>query len=321
MDDGTRSSEEELMRKQALSAGAAAVLLLIGTLPAMAQRPVLAPMPPRGLPVSPFMEGWYGNEDGSVTVSFGYLNRNREDAVLIPIGERNSIEPAQFSGMQPTVFLPGRHRGVFVVTIPPELVGNDVWWTITNENGEVHRVPGRSTSEAYTLDRLPRPAGTLPPRVALAEDGPWGGDPTGVIADRALSARVGSPTVLTVWTEDPSQRDPSDPRFEEGKPLRVLFLPHHSSPEGEITFTRHESTVDVAPAAANEDDDGGREPEAGPETVMLPEGAGVARVYATFSHPGEYLVRAQVDNWRAVDSSSGNQCCWSNAYIRVNVQP
>jgi hypothetical protein len=307
------------MRKQLLVAGVAAVLLLAGALPALGQNRPLAPMPPRGLGVAPFMEGWYANEDGSYTISFGYLNRNREE-VRIPVGENNLMEPAQFSGMQPTVFLPGRHRGVFVVTLPADYVPNDIWWTITSENGEALKVPGRMTSEAYTLDRLPRPAGSLPPRVALSENGPWGWDPTGVTSERAISARAGERVVLTIHADDPSERDPNDPRYETSKPLRVLWRPHQSPPVGDITFERHESTVDYQPVAEDEDD-APRGPPPGPETVMLPEGRGVAQVYATFSHPGEYLVRAQVDNWQAVDSSSGDQCCWSNGFVRVNVQP
>ena len=48
--------------------------------------------------VAPFMEGWYENEDGTYSISFGYLNRNDEE-VVIPVGEGNSIEPAEFDGM------------------------------------------------------------------------------------------------------------------------------------------------------------------------------------------------------------------------------
>ena len=53
---------------------------------------------------------------------------------------------------------------------------------------------------------------------------------------------------------------------------------------------------------------------------MLPDGEGVARVVATFSEPGEYILLARVDNWRATDSSSGSQCCWTNGYVRVTVR-
>ena len=44
------------------------------------------------------------------------------------------------------------------------------------------------------------------------------------------------------------------------------------------------------------------------------------RVVATFSEPGEYMLRARVDNFRAIDSASGDQCCWTNGYVRVTVR-
>jgi hypothetical protein len=53
---------------------------------------------------------------------------------------------------------------------------------------------------------------------------------------------------------------------------------------------------------------------------MVPSGEGTARVVATFSEPGEYMLHAQVDNWRSPDSSSGDQCCWTNGYVRVTVR-
>lgn len=306
------------MTKLLIRFGAAIVFVLASSLSLVGQTRPLAPMPTRGLPVTPFMEGWYANEDGTFSISFGYLNRNAEDVLRIPIGESNSIEPASFSGMQPTVFLPGRHRGVFTVTVPNR--DTELLWTIVNANGEAHKVPGRTASGSYELDRNPRPAGSLPPRVAFAENGPWGWDPTGIVADRVETARVGQPVTLTLYTNDPSQRDPNDPRFETAKSLRVVWSPYQSPPNGNVTFTRHESTPVISDAAG--EGAGGRRPSrAGPEEIMLPNGAGVARVNATFSQPGEYLVRAQVDNWRSPDSSSGDQCCWSNAYVRVNVSP
>jgi len=49
--------------------------------------------------------------------------------------------------------------------------------------------------------------------------------------------------------------------------------------------------------------------------------AGMVRVNATFSEPGDYILRAQADNWRAFDSGAMDQCCWSNGYVRVHVTP
>ena len=42
---------------------------------------------------------------------------------------------------------------------------------------------------------------------------------------------------------------------------------------------------------------------------------------ATFTEPGEYVVRLRIDNFWADDSKFDNQCCWSNAYFPVTVTP
>jgi hypothetical protein len=57
------------------------------------------------------------------------------------------------------------------------------------------------------------------------------------------------------------------------------------------------------------------------QNIRLTEGYGTGSVYATFSVPGEYLMRARVDNFNSADSSGGDQCCWTNAFIRVTVTP
>ena len=49
------------------------------------------------------------------------------------------------------------------------------------------------------------------------------------------------------------------------------------------------------------------------------QGWGMATTQATFTEPGEYIVRLRVDNFRAPDSKFDNQCCWSNAYVPVTV--
>ena len=74
------------------------------------QVPIAAQGVPLGLTsasgqgVTPAYEGWYANPDGTFTLSFGYFNRNTDQVLEIPLGENNSIEPAEFDGMQPTRF-------------------------------------------------------------------------------------------------------------------------------------------------------------------------------------------------------------------------
>jgi hypothetical protein len=271
--------------------------------------------------VAPFLEGWYANEDGTYSYSFGYNSFN-DEVVELPVGEANFIDPARYDGMQPTVFRPGKHRGVFAVTVPASQASVDIWWTLTNPNGEVTRVPGRNSWNAYQLDWNQRPHGSVPPAVSF-DDGndEVGRGPPGVMSQRTLSVAVGSPLTVEVEVEDISYNDPDDHRLQEGTQLRVNWSPHQAPLGGEVEFTRHESTMVIEPPQGRGGGPGGGgfQPQGpGPETVPVQD-QGTARVIAAFSMPGEYVLLAQVDNFRRPDSGSGSQCCWTNAYVRVNV--
>jgi hypothetical protein len=268
------------------------------------------------------MEGWYENEDGTYSISFGYLNLN-QDTLVIPVGGGNSVEPAEFNGMQPTTFYPGHQRGVFAVTLPAVMKDQDVWWTLRKENGEVTRVPGRIGAVAYQLDWNVRPHGTVPPRVSFDSQGDEGRGPPGIVADRRLTVSAGSPLTVAVNVREASERDRADFRFFDALTLQVVWSKHQGP--GKVEFTRHESTpIPEEPETPNRG--GGRvrfgEDRPGPETIMVPDDVpSTVRVVATFSEPGEYMLRVQVDNFRAPDSSSENQCCWTNGYVIVEVSP
>lgn len=271
-----------------------------------------APQPDTGRQVVPFFEGWYDNGDGTYTISFGYLNRNANQVVDIPLGEGNYIEPSQYDGVQPTHFLGSRQRGMFAITIPESARDEDIWWYITPGDGQTYKVPGRTTAPAYQLDWLPRPHGSLSPRVWFDSESEAVQGPAGIESDGALRTAVGQPLTLTVNVHDPSEHDPSDRRFADGIPVRVVWS-KYQGPPGEVTFARHPSSP--VPAA------GGRGGEPSPAEVEIDEPRGAVRVNVTFSAPGEYVIHAQVDNWGAPDSSAGDQCCWTNAFQRVVVTP
>jgi MYXO-CTERM domain-containing protein len=323
--------------RMAMGRGAFALLLwggLAGPAALEAQGPdgrwPLQPRSPGNRTLAPFMEGWYANEDGTFSISFGFLNAN-SDTIRIPLGPDNFIEPAQFDGMQPTVFVPGHPRGLFAVNLPAAMEDTDVWWTLRKANGEVTRVPGRIGAVAYQLDWYPRPHGSMHPLVSFDSQSGEGRGPPGLMAERTETVSVGSPLTLLINARDPSERDREDFRFREAIALRVVWSQLQGP--GRVEYTRHESNPlpeveepDSATAAALAA--GGataaaarrrREPP-GPQVIPLSEGHGTARVIVTFSEPGEYLMRGQVDNWAATDSGSGDQCCWTNGYVRVNVR-
>ncbi len=41
---------------------------------------------------------------------------------------------------------------------------------------------------------------------------------------------------------------------------------------------------------------------------------------ATFSEPGEYMVRVQAND-ESGEGGGGFQCCWTNTYVKVTVTP
>ena len=275
------------------------------TLVAQQRRP-LSPQTPNGLRVVPFFEGFYANADGTVTYVFGYSNPNRDDVVEIPRGADNFIEPKQFDGGQPTSFPPalsegndtarrqGHERGVFTVTVPAGFTG-DVVWTIRNQ-GQVFSIPGRSKSSAYQL-RWPMAMGSTPPLLSFKPGGPTGRGPTGVSAD-PIKASVGTPVPLTIYLNDDAKREPDPVSVRErGTAAKAVM---------NVTWFKHSGPI-------------GAPIEFKPVKQPIPETTGTAATLAVFNQPGEYVVRVKADVFGRVDTSPGNQCCWTNGFVKVTV--
>src|SRR4029077_10987665 len=48
--------------------------------------------------------------------------------------------------------------------------------------------------------------------------------------------------------------------------------------------------------------------------------SGKATTTATFSEPGEYVLRVVANDWSG-DGGGGFQCCWTNGQVKVSVKP
>jgi hypothetical protein len=99
----------------------------------------------RGQNVAPVFEGWEHNPDGTYSMVFGYLNRNYEEEVDIPLGTDNSItlggETFGDRG-QPTHFYPRRQRFLFRVVVPKDWDKTQkVVWTL-NSRGRTDQAKG-----------------------------------------------------------------------------------------------------------------------------------------------------------------------------------
>ncbi|MGI9250569.1 MAG: hypothetical protein ACR2PR_05175 [Pseudohongiellaceae bacterium] len=295
-----------------------AALLVLFAATVWAQQPrFLSLTPPEGLPVIPVLEGWVALEDGSRGFSYGVINRN-DVPVEIPQGEKNYLEPARYNGFQPTHFPPGRGTGIFYIVVSPEDADIDVWWYLQTGDSEVLKVPGRASQSAYELDFIrPRPQGGLQPWVSFGDTDDLSPGLLASIKDYPGRVATGEEISLTVTARDPSERDPTDPRFEEPLDMGVEFNKYQGP--GEVTFSRDPNAPE--PENPYEEDDPRfsrwTPPEANEATIE--GGAGSVVVNVSFSAPGEYLIHAKINNFTAPDSSNGDQCCWTNVYQRVQV--
>jgi hypothetical protein len=295
------------VRTRCLISGLALATLLGSILLAgQGQRP-LSPLQPEGLRVAPFFDGWYSNPDGTITFSFGYSNLNREQ-IEIPIGPDNFITPKQYDGRQPTSFPPGapnsdsggggagdrrgRERGVFTITVPAGFQDSVVW--TLNVNGQSYKVPANAKSGAYQL-RWPMAMGSVPPLLRFSPEGQAGRGPVGIQAD-PMQAQVGAPLSLGIWVNDDSVREeePIVVKQRAGRAAINVTWFKHSGP-GPVVFSKS------------------REP--------IQQLSGSATTSATFKVPGEYVIRVRADNFGRLDTSPGNQCCWTNGYVKVTVRP
>jgi hypothetical protein len=277
-------------RRAMAGLGIASLVGLAATVPAQTlPRYPLGPSAAAGAGIAPFFDGWYANPDGSVTLSFGFLNRNARGVVEIPIGPDNRVEPATYDGVQPThfpvmnyrAFGGRRERGVFAVRVPKGFK-DDVTWTLRH-NGFTYSVPGRATSDYYKLSYTPQAAGSMMPVVRFAPDGPESKGREGVTTG-PLAATVGTPLAIKVWMEDRGERAPI--------PVGMTWFKHQGP--GEVTFE--------------------------PNTAKTAPGGGEATTMVRFGAPGDYLLRVRVDNFGITDSTPGQQCCWTNGYVRVRVR-
>ena len=85
-----------------------------------------------GQPVSPAFEGWEEDKDGTRYFVFGYMNKNWEEELGVPVGPDNSFSPGDADRGQPTHFLPRRNRFVLRVRVPQGFSDKDeLVWTLT----------------------------------------------------------------------------------------------------------------------------------------------------------------------------------------------
>ena len=156
---------------------------------------------------------------------FGYMNRNYEEELDIPIGEANRFEPGNADRGQPTHFYLRRQMYVFEVVVPADWGTKDLIWTLTAH--------GRTDKAYGTLMRAYELSDFVVRENRLHDMGVGGGErnrrPTITLTGAARrTATLSEPLTLAVTAADdgfptprPSRRRPSPPPTSAGATARA----------------------------------------------------------------------------------------------------
>jgi hypothetical protein len=256
--------------------------------------PLAAQVPAADLNIAPVYEGWLPNADGSFDLVFGYLNRDWDEELTIPIGLANSMDPGGPDLGQPTHFFPRRNRFAFHIRVPKDFGKKEIVWTLTSR--------GRTEKAYATL----RPDYVLDDTVIMSNIGAGGALSTSpdmvgnkapvldIEGHKSVTARVGEPLALAaVATDDgkPNRRNMPAvlggtyilPQTANG--LRLSFFVYRG-PGRAVTFDPPQVKV------WEDTRDGGGSPwSAGFVVPPIPEG-NRWQARATFAEPGTYVIRA-----------------------------
>jgi autonomous glycyl radical cofactor GrcA len=294
----------------------------------------------RGQNISPAFEGWERNPDGSFNFLFGYMNRNWEEELDVPIGPDNNLSPGAPNQGQPTHFLPRRNRFVFRVRVPADFgEQREMIWTLTTA-GKTEKAYATLRTDYFIDDVVMASetgalgAGTSSPEVRSNKR-----PDVRVEGEKTRNVKAGEPlTIVAVVSDDgipkPRDRAPSASiaaaRAARGAsstapiPLatspeaaataaraRSPFTPPSRNTVGKVTglhvgwFVYHGAgkvTFDPPQIKVWEDTRAGANSPWAPlwQPPPVPEG-GRYVTQVTFDRPGTYVLRARADDGALVD--------------------
>ena len=157
-------------------------------------------------------EGWRENEDGTISLTFGYFNHNWSEELDIPVGENNFFSPGEADRGQPTHFLPRRNRFTFDVIVPGDFGDSELVWEVTSPNGVTRKAYG-TLREDYKIDNI----------IIMSETGALGAGSSDaatranippnveLIGDTIRTVNVGEPLTIQTRVSDDGVPEPFDP--------------------------------------------------------------------------------------------------------------
>ena len=233
-----------------------------------------------GTSITAAYEGWFNNADGTHNFLIGYYNRNNTQAVDVPIGPNNRMEPNGPDLGQPTHFLPGRQTGVFLVTMPKEYTAAQRFtWSIT-VNGQTTSIPFWM-NDLYEVSPFADIAvGNKPPIIkfeATGADDP-GPDRDGGESDCAHGHHVRGADAAGLGVGRCEVFERIERAATQPPPPVILHWMKYRGP-GDVTFDKQPPVFEKidGPAVFN----------------------GKATINAKFSAPGEYILHVTAEDYSA----------------------
>ncbi len=256
-----------------------------------------------GQNVAPAYEGWEEDEQGNKWFLFGYMNRNWEEHVEVPVGPDNGFNIGGVDQGQPTVFLPRRGRFMFRVPVPKNFTEKDeLIWTLTSK-GKTEKAYATIRAD-YKMDNVTKMsetgalgAGTSSPEVRANKP------PVVVVqGSKKLTAKVGQPLEITAVVTD------------DGIPKRRL--PGLSGAAVSNTGSRPDRVATAPPSAvaATSNPLIANRLTAPPARVTVGKNVGLHVAYFKFRGPGTVTFSPeQIAAWE--DTRAGANSPWAPIWI------
>ena len=264
-----------------------------------------------GQPVAPAFEGWDRNPDGSFNMIFGYMNKNWEEEIDVPIGAENQIMPGGPDQGQPTHLYPRRNRFVFKVRVPKDFGQKELVWTLTVHT-KTMKAYATLKQDFFTDDMvMMSETGALGAGVSSPEIRANKPPTVELVGDSVRSVKVGQPLTLFAQVQDDGvpkvrpRQDFADPR----RPVTDLrMIPPRQLTVGSSTglwasLLKYRGpgnvTFEQDQIKAWEDTRAGANSQWAPRWAAPPPPAdGKWSATVTFDEPGDYVMR-----WHASDGA------------------
>jgi hypothetical protein len=258
--------------------------------------------------VSPVYEGFDVNADGTYNLWFGYMNKNFEEELDIPVGPDNTFEPGGDRG-QPTHFAPRRHKDIFKVVVPKDFGKQKIVWKVT-VRGKSESIDG-TLNPVWQIDRQRTTRGGSDD--AIDSNTP----PVASIQPPEQTIASGARATLAI-----SATDDGLPRR-----LRTSFASPVLSPQlyavPTSTAPRGRGGESAAPQTGSLSFEWFKYRGPGHVSFDAPQGIlanGKVTTAASFSEPGDYVLQVIIDDGSGESAGNfGYHCCWTNVEAKVHV--